>query len=169
VGGVTSIWTSERSLLMLFGVTTLLVVAMMLLPAPSKEIEEVSPKEITVATLPLSLCSLVAGVTIGFLGAGNFIFVPLLIYVLKVPTRIAIGSSLFVAMMNTSTGFLGKLVTGQIPWMTAIIVVTGAAVGALGGERIHSRISTQALRYVYGAMVALIALRIWISVLGLDA
>jgi hypothetical protein len=169
VGGVASIWTSERFLLLLFGATTLLVIAMMFLPGPRKEIEEVSVRKVTVATLPLSLCSIIAGIIIGFLGAGNFIFVPLLIYVLKVPTRIAIGSSLFIAMMNTSTGFLGKLATGQIPWMTAIIVVLGAAVGALLGERIHSRIPTQVLRYVYGGMVALIALRIWISVLGLDS
>jgi uncharacterized membrane protein YfcA len=169
LGGMTSIWTSERFLLLLFGVTTLLVITMMFLPGPRKEIEEISVRKVTVATLPLSLCSIIAGIIIGFLGAGNFIFVPLLIYVLKVPTRIAIGSSLFVAMMNTSTGFLGKLVTGQIPWVTATIVVLGAAVGALLGERIHGRMPTRVLRYVYGGMVALIALRIWISVLGLDA
>jgi uncharacterized membrane protein YfcA len=67
------------------------------------------------APVLLSLCSLIIGILIGFLAAGNFVFVPLLIYVLKVPTRIAIGSSLFVAMMNTCSGFLGNLVTGKYP------------------------------------------------------
>jgi hypothetical protein len=84
----------------------------------------------------------------------------LLIYVLKVPTRIAIGSSLFIAMMNTCSGFLGKLATGQIPWLIATAVVIGAGIGALVGEKIHRRLPTPILRYVYSAMVGLIAARI---------
>ena len=140
VGGVASKWTSERFLLLLFGIATLLVIVMMFLPAPNKEQEGVSLEEVTVARVPLSLCSFATGILIGFLGAGNFVFVPLLIYVLKVPTRIAIGSSLFIAMMNTCSGFLGKLATGQIPWLVATIVVCGAGIGALIGERIHPRL-----------------------------
>jgi uncharacterized protein len=165
VGGVTSKWTSERFLLLLFGIATLLVLAMMLLPAPNRELEKVSLEKVAVATVPLSLCSFATGILIGFLGAGNFIFVPLLIYILKVPTRIAIGSSLFIAMMNTASGFLGKLTTGQIPWLVAIIVVIGASIGALVGERVHRRFPATMLRYVYGIMVGLIALRIWLTLL----
>jgi uncharacterized protein len=168
VGGVASRWTSERFLLVLFGIVTLLVLAMMFLPAPSKELEKVSLEDVAVAPLPLSLHSLVIGIVIGFLGAGNFVFVPLLIYILKVPTRIAIGSSLFIAMMSTSSGFLGKLATGQIPWLIAMVVVLGAGIGALVGERIHSRLATHTLRYVYGVMVGLIAVRIWLSILDFD-
>jgi uncharacterized membrane protein YfcA len=106
---------------------------------------------------------------IGFLGAGNFIFVPVLIYLLSVPTRIAIGSSLFIAMMNTASGFLGKLVTGQVPLVAAGLVVAGAMVGALAGERVHRRLSSQMLRRVYAILVALIAVRIWLTILGLDS
>jgi uncharacterized membrane protein YfcA len=168
VGGVASKWTSERFLLLLFGIATLLVIVMMFLPAPSKELEKASLEKVTVAPVPLSLCSFVTGILIGFLGAGNFIFVPLLIYVLKVPTRIAIGSSLFIAMMNTCSGFLGKLATGQIPWLIATVVVIGASIGALAGEKIHSRLTTDMLRYVYSVMVGLIAVRIWLSILALD-
>lgn len=165
VGGVASKWTSERFLLLLFGIATLLVLAMMLLPAPNRELEEVSLEKVVVATVPLSLCSFATGILIGFLGAGNFIFVPLLIYILKVPTRIAIGSSLFIAMMNTASGFLGKLTTGQIPWLLAIVVVIGASIGVLVGERVHKRLPAPMLRYVYGVMVGLIALRIWLTLL----
>jgi len=168
LGGAASKWTSDRFLLLLFGIATLLVLAMMLLPAPGPELEKVSLEKVAVATLPLSLCSFATGILIGFLGAGNFVFVPLLIYILKVPTRIAIGSSLVIALMNTATGFLGKLATGQIPWLVAIVVVIGATIGTLVGERIHRRLPTHMLRYVYGVMVGLIAVRIWLSILDLD-
>jgi uncharacterized protein len=168
VGGVASKWTSERLLLLLFGLATLLVLAMMFLPGPNRELEEVSLEKVTVAPVLLSLCSLIIGILIGFLGAGNFVFVPLLIYVLKVPTRIAIGSSLFVAMLNTCSGFLGKLVTGQIPWLIAMVVVLGGGFGALIGERIHNRLSTSILRSIYSGMVGLIAVRIWLSILEFE-
>jgi uncharacterized membrane protein YfcA len=167
LGGVASKWTSERFLLLLFGIATLLVLAIMLLPAPDREVEKVSLEKVTVATVPLSLCSFATGILIGFLGAGNFVFVPLLIYVLKVPTRIAIGSSLLIALMNTAFGFLGKLATGQVPWLMAIAVVIGASIGALVGERTHRRIPAPLLRYVYGTMVGLIALRVWLTILDL--
>ena len=165
VGGAASQWTSERFLLLLFGVSTLLVLAMMFLPAPSKELEKLPPERVVVAPFLLSLCSLVTGLLIGFLGAGNFVFVPLLIYVFRVPTRIAIGSSLFIATINTGSGFLGKLATGQIPWLIATVVVIGAGIGTLVGEKIHRRLPTPLLRYLYAAMVALIAARIWFSIL----
>jgi uncharacterized membrane protein YfcA len=165
VGGVASKWASERFLLLLFGLATLLVVAMMFLPAPSKELEEASPQKVAVAPFPLSICALVTGILIGFLGAGNFVFVPLLIYIFKVPTRIAIGSSLFIALMNTCFGFLGKLASGQIPWLIATIVVIGAGIGAILGEKVHRRCSTLILRYLYAGMVGIIAVRIWLSIL----
>jgi len=165
VGGVASKWTSERFLLLLFGIATLLVIVMMFLPAPSKELEKVSLEKVAVAPVALSLCSFVIGILIGFLGAGNFVFVPLLIYIHKIPTRIAIGSSLFIAMINTCSGFLGKLATGQIPGLVATVVVIGAAIGALVGEGIHPRLPILTLRYIYSAMVGLIAIRIWLSIL----
>jgi uncharacterized membrane protein YfcA len=168
-GGVISKWASERFLLVLFGMVTLIVAAMMLLPGPSKRQEDISIEKLRVPIMPLSVCSLITGTVIGFLGAGNFVFVPLLIYMLKVPTRIAIGSSLFIATMNTATGFLGKLVTGQIPIVMAAVVTLGAVMGALAGEKIHGKVSARMLRYIYAIMVASIAIRVWLTILSSGA
>jgi uncharacterized protein len=165
-GAVLSGKVSEDLLLALFGIITVLVLCMMFLPAPDHAQEDLSQERVNVALLPLMVCSLAAGSVIGLLGAGNFVFVPLLIYVLKVPTRIAIGSSLFIAMMNTSSGFLGKLLTGQIPLLLASSVVIGAAIGAVMGEKLHGEISAKTLRQIYGLMVAVIAVRVWMTLLG---
>lgn len=161
-GGVASKWTSEEFLLLLFGIVTLLVGMIMFLPAPQRRDE--APHPIAPAMVPLASYSLVAGTVVGFLGAGNFAFVPLLIYVLKVPTRIAIGSSLFIALMNSTAGFIGKLATGQIPLLLCGVVVAGAAAGALLGEKIHRLMSARTLRTVYALLVALIALRVWLTI-----
>lgn len=166
LGGVVSKWVSEWFLLLLFGVVTLLAAAMMFLPGPSLEQEQISVERVVLPMVPLALFSCVTGIVVGFLGAGNFVFVPLLIYVLKVPTRIAIGSNLVIAVLSTSSGFLGKLLTGQIPFLMTLAVVFGAAFGALGGEWSHNRISPRVLRYVYAGMVGMITVRVWITLLS---
>ena len=168
IGSVASHWASEHFLLVLFGMVTLLVVLVMLLPAPSQSAEQTTVEHVTVPQLPLSFFALSTGLVIGFLGAGNFMFVPLMVYVLRVPTRIAIGSSLVIAVMNTAGGFLGKLLTGQIPLLSAALVVIGASLGAVAGERAHGRVSSVALRRIYGGLVTFIALRIWLTIFGVD-
>lgn len=160
--GVASKWTSEGFLLLLFGIVTLLVGMIMFLPAPRHRDE--TPYRIAPAMVPLASYSFVAGTVVGFLGAGNFAFVPLLIYVLKVPTRIAIGSSLFIALMNSTAGFVGKLATGQIPLLLSGVVVAGAAAGALLGEKIHRLVPAPTLRAIYALLVALIAARVWLTI-----
>lgn len=165
---VASKWASEAVLLLIFGLVTFAVVLIMLLPAPRGGDEPVVVEIVSVAPLPLVVFSLLAGLVIGFLGAGNFVFVPVLIYILQVPTRIAIGSSLFIAMMNTASGFLGKLITAQIPFWTAVLVVGGATAGALAGERVHRRLSSRMLRRIYAAVVALICFRVWFTLFGFD-
>jgi uncharacterized membrane protein YfcA len=165
-GGVLSRWVSDWILLLLFGSVALVVAAMMFLPAPSLEQEQKPIENVAVPVLPFVLLSGVTGVLVGLQGSGNLVFVPLLIYVFQVPTRIAIGSSLFIAMLNTFSGFLGKLLTGQIPFLMAAAVVVGASLGALGGEWCHARVSPRVLRYLYAGMVGVITLRIWITLLS---
>ena len=167
-GGIASKWASERFLLLLFGIVTLCVLLMMFLPAPEHDDDVRSMEKLAVPSIPLACYSLATGTVIGFLGAGNFVFVPLLIYVFKVPTRAAIGSTLFIALMNSATGFVGKLVTGQVP-LIAIAVILGAAIGALAGEKAHRHVSTQTLRIVYAGMVLLITIRIWLTITGIVA
>lgn len=166
LGGIASQWMSNRVLLILFGSITVLVMAMMLLPAPGIGQDSRSANQVKLPTLPLSIFSTLTGGIIGMLGSGNFIFPPLLIYILKVPTRIAIGSSPIIATINSSAGFLGKLLTGQIPFLLTFVVVLGAALGAIGGERVHRRLSSATLRRIYAVLVIIIALRVWLTLLA---
>lgn len=166
-GGIASRWVSNQFLVLLFGLVTLGVIVLMFLPSSRVVQDDVALEDIKIATLPVTLISLATGIIVGFLGAGNFIFVPFLIYLLGVPTRVAIGSNLFIAVISTASGFAGKLLSGQIPFMMTATVVCGAGLGALLGERTHRRLSTHSLRHIYAALVGLIAVRVWLTILGL--
>ena len=165
IGGIGSKWVSDWFLLFLFGVITIVAGAVMLLPGPSPERERAAVETINFRSVSLSAISFSIGIIVGLLGAGNFLFVPFLIYVLKIPTRVTIGSSLAIHVLNGLSGFIGKLVTGQVPLVMTIIVVLGATVGAVAGEKLHSRASPETLRYAYAGVIAIVALRVWISLL----
>ena len=168
VGGTASIWVSEGFLVALFGIITLVAGLVMFLPAPSAEEEAATLDSVIIRAVPLGAISVSVGIVVGLLGAGNFLFVPLLVYVLKIPTRITIGSSLIIHALNGFAGFAGKLITGQIPFLMTIAVIIGASVGALFGEKSHSRVSPQTLRYAYCIVIGLVAVRVWITILGFD-
>ena len=167
-GGIASKWASEGFLLLLFGVITLVAGLIMFLPGPSVEEEAATLDNVVIRTVPLGAISLSVGIVVGLLGAGNFLFVPLLVYGLKIPTRVTIGSSLIIHVLNGFAGFAGKLITGQVPFLMTVAVVIGASVGAVLGEKMHSRASPQALRYAYCVVIGLVALRIWITILRFD-
>lgn len=166
IGGLASKWASEWYLLLLFGVVMLLAAAMMFLPGLTAEQELISKENLRISVIPLAVLSCATGIVVGLIGAGNFLFVPLLIYILKVPTRITIGSSLVIHVLNTFAGFLGKLLTGQIPFLMTAAVVIGACAGALAGERSHGWASPRILRYAYGGVLAVAMARIWITLLS---
>jgi uncharacterized membrane protein YfcA len=165
-GGIASKWVSEWFLLLLFGIVTIVAGAVMFLPAPSAEREAANIDAIAIPFVALGAIALAVGVVVGLLGAGNFLFVPLLIYLLKMPTRISIGSSLVIFVVNGFSGFLGKLVTGQIPWLLTLAIIAGASLGALAGEKCHSQVSPKVLRYAYAGIIAVVALRIWTTIFG---
>ena len=65
--------------------------------------------------------------------AGSFILIPLRVYVLRVPTRFAIGSNLRIILFAALAGLGRKLGTAQVPLFLALALVGGAALVAQAG------------------------------------
>lgn len=107
------------------------------------------------------------GVAAGFVGAGGaFLLVPLLLVVVGVPIRMAIGSSLGITALAATTGFFGKLVTGQIPFGPALVVALGALPGAQLGAAVSRRVAGSRLRWALLAVILLTAVRVWWDLLA---
>jgi uncharacterized membrane protein YfcA len=68
----------------------------------------------------------------GIIGQGGaFLNIPALLYVLHVPTRITIGSSIEIGIASSAAVLLGRIGTDQVPWVRARIlgiVITASAV-----------------------------------------
>lgn len=106
--------------------------------------------------------ALLVGVLGGIVGQGGaFILIPLMLYVLKIPTRIALGSSVAITFLSASAGFIGKWGTGQIPFVMAIVLVIGALIGAQLGGRLSNQLPTASLRTILSVLITFTALKIW--------
>ncbi len=108
------------------------------------------------------LVALVVGILGGIVGQGGaFLLIPLMLYVLKIPTRIALGSSVAIAFLSALAGFIGKWGSGQIPFAMAIVLVAGALMGAQLGGRLSNRMQTTSLRTILSVIIAFTALKMW--------
>lgn len=73
----------------------------------------------------------VGGFFSGFLGGGaGYIRMPCLIYLLGIPTHIAVGTDLFEIIISASYGTVSHALKGNVDVLIALVMHTGAAVGA---------------------------------------
>ncbi len=73
----------------------------------------------------------VGGVFSGFLGGGaGYIRMPSMIYVLGVPTHLAVGTDLFEIIISASYGTFSHALKGNVDILIALVMHTGAAIGA---------------------------------------
>jgi uncharacterized membrane protein YfcA len=73
----------------------------------------------------------VGGFFSGFLGGGaGYIRMPCLIYLLGIPTHIAVGTDLFEIIISASYGTVSHALKGNVDILIALVMHTGAAIGA---------------------------------------
>ncbi len=97
------------------------------------------------------------GCTTGFVGAGGgFLIIPALVILLKVPMRIAVGTSLAIITANSLFGFAISLGTQVIDWRLLLSITALGAFGLLLGLKISSRFNESKLKQGFGYFVLII-------------
>jgi len=88
------------------------------------------------------------GVLAGSLGVGGgFIRMPMLIYVLGVPTHVAVGTDLFEIIFSSGFGTITHALKGNVDFLMALVMQTGAVLGA--------QIGASATRFFAGPRIRL--------------
>jgi len=106
------------------------------------------------------------GVVIGFmaglLGIGGGVFiVPLLIYVLKVPTKTAAATSIFIVVFSSCSGFITHISLADTDWrfiLTAAIF--SFAGGQLGSRIMAEKLKGRTVRQIFGIVLLLFAFKL---------
>jgi len=102
---------------------------------------------------------LIVGVAVGVLAAimgvgGGFIMVPAMIYILGMPTKVVVGTSLFQIIFVTAFSTLLHATTNfTVDMVLAILLLIGGVVGAQIGARIGVKLKAEQLRILLAIMV----------------
>jgi uncharacterized membrane protein YfcA len=106
------------------------------------------------------------GAGIGFLAAimgvgGGFIMVPALIYLLKVPTNVVVGTSLFQIMFVAAyTTIVHSTANQTVDVVLAFVLMVGGVAGAQYGAKAGQKLRGEQLRALLAALVLAVALRL---------
>ncbi len=117
--------------------------------------------------LYVSVIPIVAlGAGIGFLGSvlglgGGFIMVPALIYLLRVPTNVVIGTSLAYTLMTMAVAtVLHATANKTVDIMLAFLLMVGGVIGAQFGAQVGQAMRGEQLRALLALLVLLVAIRV---------
>ncbi|MCL6449434.1 MAG: sulfite exporter TauE/SafE family protein [Armatimonadetes bacterium] len=108
-------------------------------------------------------CSLIAllglGFLIGILAAlmgvgGGFIMLPVMIYLLRIPTLKAVGTSLFTVLFTAINVTMSQTLVNQtVDLLLALLLLIGSAVGAQVGTRLGRLLKAEQLRIIFSLIV----------------
>ena len=107
----------------------------------------------------------VAGMLTVFLGiGGGFILVPAMIYLLSMPARIVIGTSLFMVLaVSAGTTMVHAITTRAVDVVLAGLLLVGGVIGAQYGALLALRVKPDMLRLALGVIILLVALRMFLG------
>jgi hypothetical protein len=105
------------------------------------------------------------GLTMGFVGAimgigGGFLLVPMLIYLLRVPTNVVIGTSMVLTLITMASATILHAATNHlVDAVLALILMVGGVIGAQFGARAGQKMRSERLRLLLGVLVLAVGLR----------
>jgi uncharacterized membrane protein YfcA len=160
-GSLLSKHASDGTLLMVFGALAFIASIMMLIPRTYHEDDLTQDKVLFHRNRAIAI-GILLGVAIGLVGQGGaFILIPTMLYVLKIPLRVALGSTLAIGLFSSSAGLVGKVATGQVPYLMALVLIAGAIPAAHFGSIVGRKTKTPVLRWLLAALILATAIKVW--------
>jgi uncharacterized membrane protein YfcA len=114
-----------------------------------------------ISAIPAFVIGIGVGVLAAVMGVGGgFIMVPAMIYLLRVPTNIVVGTSLFqIAFLTGVTTILHASFNQTVDAVLATLLICGGVIGAQFGAAAGERLKGEQLRFLLALLVLLVCIR----------
>lgn len=163
-GALISKTMSDTLLLCILGMLSLVAAVTMLIPRSYFKDEDIAD-QVSFSKGKAIIIGVPVGFFLGLVGQGGaFIIIPILLYLLKIPLRVALGSTLAIGLFSATAGLVGKAATGQIPFLMAATLVLGALPAAAAGSIVSKKTKVQFLRWLLAAVICATAIKIWTGI-----
>ena len=120
-----------------------------------------------ISVIPPLLVGLTVGVLAAVMGVGGgFIMVPAMIYILGMPTKVVIGTSLFqIIFVAAFTTMLHATTNYTVDVVLALLLLIGGVIGAQFGTQIGLRMKAEQLRVLLALLVLLVCFKLALDLL----
>jgi uncharacterized membrane protein YfcA len=118
-----------------------------------------------------SLMPLGFGVLVGVLAAimgvgGGFIMVPVMVYMLRMPMHVVVGTSLFQILFTCmNVTFMQAYVNHTVDFLLALILLLGSTLGAQIGARVSRKLKPDQLKILLASIVLLVMMKMLVELL----
>ncbi|OIB04542.1 hypothetical protein AK95_13075 [Paenibacillus sp. LC231] len=164
IGGFGSKMMSEGGINLIYGILALIAAIMMFIP--NKGVDEIPLDQVKFNKWLAASLALVVGIGAGIVGAaGAFLLVPIMLVVLKIPTRMTIASSLAITFISSIGSTVGKLTTGQVDYIPALIMVAASLIASPLGAVAGKKMNTKILQIMLAVLILATAIKIWLDIL----
>lgn len=164
IGGYGSKLMSEDGINLIYGVLALIAAVMMFIP--KKGIDDIPLDQVKFSKWLAAILALIVGVGAGIVGAaGAFLLVPIMLVVLKIPTRMTIASSLAITFISSIGATVGKVTTGQVDYFPAAIMVVASLLASPLGAMAGKKINTKILQVILAVLIFATAVKIWMDII----
>ncbi|MYL49757.1 TSUP family transporter [Halobacillus litoralis] len=163
IGGYGSRFMAEDGINIVYGVLALIATVMMFVP--KKGIDDKPLDEVTFNKPLAAILALIVGIGAGIVGAaGAFLLVPIMLVVLKIPTRMTIASSLAITLISSIGATVGKVTTGQVEYFPAAIMVVASLIAAPLGAMAGKKVNTKILQTVLALLILGTTIKVWMDI-----
>ncbi|RAR45753.1 sulfite exporter TauE/SafE family protein [Paenibacillus sp. MDMC362] len=164
IGGFGSKMMSEGGINLIYGILALIAAIMMFIP--NKGVDDIPLDQVKFNKWLAASLALVVGIGAGIVGAaGAFLLVPIMLVVLKIPMRMTIASSLAITFISSIGSTVGKLTTGQVDYIPALIMVVASLIASPLGAAAGKKMNTRILQIMLAVLILATAIKIWLDIL----
>ncbi|MGJ7910112.1 sulfite exporter TauE/SafE family protein [Neobacillus sp. LXY-1] len=165
IGGFGSTHMPENGINIVYGILALIAVMMMFVP--KKGIDHFPLEQVKFNKWLGAFLAFIVGIGAGIVGAGGaFLLVPIMLVVLKIPTRMTIASSLAITLISSIGAVSGKILTGQVPILPSLIMVVASLLASPIGANAGKRVNTKVLQVIMGILILATAVKTWLGILS---
>lgn len=165
IGGYGSRLMSEDAVNLVYGGLATIAAIMMFIPSKGKD--DIPLDEVTFNKWLAAILAFIVGIGAGIVGAaGAFILVPIMLVVLKIPTRMTIATSLAITFISSIGATIGKVTTGQVDYIPAAIMIVASLLASPLGANAGKKVNTKILQGILAVLILGSAIKIWSEFLG---
>lgn len=162
IGAFASNVFSESTVNVVYAVLATIAVVLMFLP--KKQILEQPANQISFNRALAASLSFIVGIASGIVGAaGSFLLVPIMLTVLKLPTRVTIATSLAVTFISSIGSTVGKVATEQVLYGPAIVMIVASLIASPIGAKFGQNMNTKVLQWLLALLILGSAIQIWMT------